>query len=99
VDKESTISEYWGYISLFLSTHTYAEREKWRSILLEDVSQSTVQIPSQVSFEIFLLLVCLPFLSLFLHLTPHLMRPVVPHSSSFAVCKLRLKSDDYDRGF
>lgn len=77
------------------------ERVTWENmvVVLGDVSQSTVQTSTLGGFEIFLLLGCLPLLSSFLHLTLHL-----PWSSSLlflsnAVCKLRLKSDDYNLEF
>lgn len=41
-------------------------------VVLGDTSQSTVQIPTAAGSEIILLLGCLPFLSSFLHLVPHL---------------------------
>lgn len=99
VHGEATISEYWGYLSLFQERG--GQRVTWENmvVVLGDVSQSTVQTPTLGGFEIFLLPGCLPFLSSFLHLTPH-----VPWSSSLlflsnAVCKLRLKSDDYNLEF
>lgn len=99
VDGETTFSECWGYLSVFQQRG--GERMTWENtvVVLGDVSQSTVQIPTLAGFEIFLLLGCLPFLSSLLHLTRHL-----PWSSSLlflsdAVCKLRLKSDDYNLEF
>lgn len=95
VDGETTISECWGYLSVFQERG--GERMTWENVVvLGGVSQSTVQIHTLAGF---LLLDCLPFLNSSLHLTPHLTWSSSLLFLSNTVCKLRLKSDGYNLEF